>query len=273
MRRHGLGASATFALTLAFTIAVRERSVAQTPQTISLYAAGSLKGALTELAQAFTKQTGIVVNQTYGSSGTLRARIENGDAADVFASADVESPQRLAREGKAGPVTVFTHNRMCLLVKSATVAKRSVIEVMLDPAVRLVTSTPQADPAGDYAERIFGAIDAQRPGSSAILDAKALRLVGGRDAVPIPPSADAGTFLLLTANRGDAFLAYCSGFGTATTAHPAELQSLEMPPALAVRADYGLTLLSGAPEAAQRFRSFILSDQGQGTLMKYGFSP
>jgi ABC-type molybdate transport system substrate-binding protein len=38
-----------------------------------------------------------------------------------------------------------------------------VADIMLDPAVRLITSTPKADPAGDYAEAIFAKIDATRP--------------------------------------------------------------------------------------------------------------
>ncbi|HEY5348880.1 MAG TPA: hypothetical protein VIJ64_04080 [Candidatus Lustribacter sp.] len=41
----------------------------------------------------------------------------------------------------------------------------------------------------------------------AALDAKALRLFGGTDAVAIPSGPDIGTYLLLTANRGDALLA------------------------------------------------------------------
>jgi molybdenum ABC transporter molybdate-binding protein len=138
-------------------------AVAQTPGGVTLFAAGSLKAALTAVTQAFTAQTGIAVTPTYGSSGLLRARIESGAPVDLFASADVESPQRLHAEGKSGDVTVFAHNHMCLLVKSSIPATRSVADIMLDPAVRLITSTPKADPAGDYAEAIFAKIDATRP--------------------------------------------------------------------------------------------------------------
>ena len=245
---------------------------AQPPQHVSLYAAGSLKSAMTEIAAAFTKQTGIVVDPTYGSSGTLRDRIENGAAADVFASADTANPLALQRDGKSGPVSVFTHNRLCLLVKSDIAGTRDVVSLMLDPAVRLITSMPGADPAGDYTEQLFKLIDMRRTKSLETLDAKALRLIGGAGAVPIPAGTDPGTYLLLTANRGDALLAYCSGFAAAVAAHPTHVRSLEMPSNLSVRAEYGMVLRQDPSPAARALRDFILSDAAQTMLVKAGFS-
>ena len=81
---------------------------AQTPAHVTLFAAGSLRPAMTEIVRAFTAQTGIAVDPVYGSSGLLRQQIENGATADVFASADTDSPNKLSSEGKTGPVTVFT---------------------------------------------------------------------------------------------------------------------------------------------------------------------
>ncbi len=269
-RRHDRLPAVT--VVLAFVIGAMAPAAAQTPQHVSLYAAGSLHEAMADIAKAFTASTGIVVDQTYGSSGLLRQRIENGEVADVFASADTSSPERLAREGKGGPVTVFTRNRMCLAVKTAVAGTRAPAAIMLDPAVRLITSTPKADPAGDYAETIFGKVDAQRPGSLAVLDAKALRLIGGTDAVRIPAGADIGVYLLLTVNRGDAFLAYCSGFVATIAQSAGALRSLDMPADLAVSANYGLTVRTGAPPAAATLRAFILSPAGQSILQRYGFS-
>ncbi|HEV8023019.1 MAG TPA: substrate-binding domain-containing protein [Candidatus Lustribacter sp.] len=248
-------------------------AAAQTPAHVTLFAAGSLHEAFTDIAKAFTQQTGIVVDQTYGSSGLLRGRIERGERPDVFASADTANPEALQRLGESGAVTVFTRNSMCLLAKPAAIGSRAPAAIMLDPAVRLVTSTPKADPAGDYAEAIFAKIEAQRPGSLAILDAKALRLIGGTDAVNIPAGNDIGVYLLLTANRGDALLAYCSGMGASAKASSGRLRAIEMPPDLAVGANYGLSLRDGAPPDATYLRAFILSPAGQTILERYGFSP
>jgi molybdate transport system substrate-binding protein len=260
------------ALFLLFALLAATPAAAQTNGRVTLYAAGSLRGALTDITDEFTEETTIAVDQTYGSSGILRSRIENGETADIFASADTDSPTRLQRAGKTGAVTVFTRNRMCLLVKSAVAGTRGPADLMLDPAVRLITSTPKADPAGDYAETIFAKIDARRPGSLTALDAKALRLFGGTDAVPIPPGADPGVYLLLTANRGDAFLAYCSGFVAAVNANPTQLRLLELPADLAVTANYGLALRNNPSPAAVQLRDFILSQAGQGILARHGFS-
>jgi molybdate transport system substrate-binding protein len=243
---------------------------AQTPVHVSLYASGTLHGALAEIAKNFTQQTGIVVDQTYGASPQLRERIESGDAADVFASADTVNPQRLAREGKSGPVTIFGHNRMCLLVKPFVAGTRKADDLMLDGSVRLITAMPIRDSAGDYAEAVFGRIDDHELGALAYLDSKALRYFGNPD-IPIPAGADPGAYLLLTANRGDAFLGWCTAAATSVETNPSRLQSLQMPASIAVVANYGLTLRNGASPGAALLRAFILSDASQVILEKYGF--
>ena len=82
-------------------------------EPLRLYAAGSLRRALTEISAAFTEATGIRVEGTFGASGLLRERLEGGERGDVFASADMDHPRRLAVQGRAGTVTVFTRNRLC----------------------------------------------------------------------------------------------------------------------------------------------------------------
>ena len=47
---------------------------------------------------------------------------------------------------------------------------------------------------------------------------------------------------------------------------------MELPDALAVGADYGLTVMNGASPAAYRFAMFILSADGQRTLARHGFA-
>jgi ABC-type molybdate transport system substrate-binding protein len=45
-----------------------------------------------------------------------------------------------------------------------------------------------------------------------------------------------------------------------------------LPDNLAVGADYGLTVMAGAPPAAKQFAALILSPRGQDILTRYGFS-
>jgi ABC-type molybdate transport system substrate-binding protein len=92
------------------------------------------------------------VTFTFGASGLLRDRIAAGEPADVFASANMEHPQALAATGRAGEVKRFARNAMCALVgPQIDVTSETLVERLLDPAIKLGTSTPKADPSGDYA--------------------------------------------------------------------------------------------------------------------------
>jgi ABC-type molybdate transport system substrate-binding protein len=239
---------------------------------IVLFGASNVKGALAEIVRAFTAETGIAVDATYGSSDALREKIEGGAPADLFASADTVNPIKLQREGKGGPADVYARDRMCLLGKTAIVGTRGVIDLLLDPKLRLITATPGSDPAGDAAETIFTKVDSAHFGSKAILDAKALRLIGGKDAVAIPPGADPGEYLLVTVDRGDELLGHCSGFSSSVTVSKGKLKSIEMPQALALRADYGMSLRPNAPPEALKLRDFIMTPASQTMFEKYGFS-
>ena len=88
-------------------IAIMERHACRrpTPPIRSLlHAAGSLRGALTEVAKAFEAASGVKVQAKYGPSGTLRDEIAGGAKAEVFASANMDAsgiarrkPARAAR--------------------------------------------------------------------------------------------------------------------------------------------------------------------------------
>jgi molybdate transport system substrate-binding protein len=147
--------------------------------TINLYAAGSLQNALTDVAKTYQSATGNTVSAKYGPSGLLKSEISEGAKADVFASANMEHPQDLHDEKKSGPVIRFARNRLCALVKpELEVDSASLLERMLDPGVKLGTSTPKVDPSGDYAFEVFRKADAIRPGAQAALENKALQLTG-----------------------------------------------------------------------------------------------
>jgi molybdenum ABC transporter molybdate-binding protein len=110
------------------------------PEAVSLYAAGSLNAALTDVASAFEAGSGVRVQTRFGSSGLLRDEIARGAPAHVFASANMEHPQALADAGKSGPVTMFARNTLCALVKPGlNVDSASLLDRMLDPAVKIGT--------------------------------------------------------------------------------------------------------------------------------------
>jgi molybdate transport system substrate-binding protein len=78
--------------------------LAKAEDAVRLFAAGSLRPALTDLARSFTAATGLAVEAQFGASGLLRERLEKGEPGEVFASADLGNPRALQAKGLAGPV-------------------------------------------------------------------------------------------------------------------------------------------------------------------------
>ena len=177
---------------------------------VQLYAAGSLKGALTDIAKAYEASTGNKVEAKYGPSGLLKNEITSGAQADVFASANMEHPQALHDEKRSGPVARFARNKLCALVRPGIeLDSAGLLERMLDPNIKLGTSTPKADPSGDYGFAVFRNAEAVRPGAQAMLEKKALQLTGG-PASATPPSGRTVYGWHVAEGRADIFLTYCS---------------------------------------------------------------
>lgn len=242
-------------------------------EPVRVYAAGSLRAVLGEIATAYEAAQGTPVVGTFGASGLLKERLEKGEAADVFASANMDHPLALHAAGLAGPVRAFTRNTLCALTRPGlTVDSDKLLDRMLDPAVRLGTSTPKNDPAGDYAWELFAKADRLRPGSGAALDAKAIKVTGGPQA-PQPPEGRNAYVWLMERNAADLILTYCTNARLATGGMPA-LGVVAVPEALSVGAEYGITVLAkGDTERGRGFVDFVLSPPGQTILQRHGFQP
>jgi len=209
------------------------RAIRADEGAVRLYAAGSLRSALTEVIAAFEKAQGVKVEPTFGASGLSRERLAGGERGDLFASADMAQPLALRSAGKAGPVVLFARNRLCALARpNLAVTSETLLAVMLDPAVRLGTWTPRADPSGDYAWEVFRRAEAVRPVSRERLEAKALKLTGNPD-MPQPPAGRNVYAWHLAENRADLFLAYCTNAKALETELPGA-RTVELPPELAV---------------------------------------
>jgi molybdenum ABC transporter molybdate-binding protein len=233
-------------------------------EAVRLYAAGSLRGALNEIIASFKEAP---VQAVYGASGLLRERIAKGEGADVFASANMEHPRSLEKEKKAGPVRRFARNQLCALAApQLRVETATLVERMLDPSVKLGTSTPKADPSGDYAFELF-----RKSGHFDALSKKALQLTGGPSS-PAPPKDRSVYGMLVAEGKADIFLTYCTNALAAREENTA-LRIVQVPPGLAVGAEYGLTVVNGARPQAENFARFILSQPGQAILAKHGFGP
>lgn len=238
---------------------------------VQVYAAGSLRDALIEIARDHEARTGQKVVLTFAASGLLRERIEQGAPAQVFASADTKHPQRLANQGQWQAPVVFTRNTLCALAQgTVAVTPDTLLGTMLQPQVRLGISTPKADPAGDYAWALFQKAEALQPGATARLEAKALQLTGGANSAQAPAGRNTYAWVM-EQNRADVFLTYCTN-AVAARAEVPSLQVVAVPEALQVGAAYGLTVRAGAPAQAQAFAQAVLQPPAQAVLRRLGFA-
>lgn len=239
---------------------------------LTVYAAGSTTGVLGAMLGRFEAETGQHVDLQTGPAGLMREKIEAGERADLFVSANMTHPQRLHAQGKASAAAVFARNRLCIYALPAVgMTSANVLDRLLDPKVRIGTSTPKADPGGDYAQELFDKADSVRPGATAVLRAKAQAVVGAT-VTPAPSKATSQGEAML--ERGtDVSIGYCSS--RKTTPDPS-VDKVELLPELAIKADYGMVVVTTSHDpireaAAGKLALYLLSPENQALLAAYGF--
>jgi molybdate transport system substrate-binding protein len=239
---------------------------------LKVMAAGSLRAAVTDLLHRFPLQSDAVDPPEFGPSGLLRQKIENGAVVDVFASADMEQPRQLAAGHPERLVILFARNSLCALARpNLGLNQANLLDRLLDPAVRIATSTPGSDPLGTYSWEVFARADALKPGARATLEAKAKKLVGGEEKTPPLVAGKGAIEGIFFSDQADVMLVYCSAV-PALQSEISFLTSIKLPATLTVEPAYGMVILDSKP-VALRFVAFVMSEEGQATLRSHGFEP
>ena len=254
---------------LSLVIAVAAFGTPAHADTLKVMAAGSLRAAMTDLLQQFPKQSDEIEPPEFGSSGLMRQKIEGGAHVDIFASADLDQPHKLAVGHPERLVILFARNTLCALARPELgLDEADFLDRLLDPAVKIATSTPGSDPLGSYSWEVFARADAVKPGARAVLEAKAKKLVGGGEKTPpLVPGKGAVEGIFLS-DAADVMLIYCSAVPAVQKELPS-LKSIKLPAPLAVEPADGLIIMDSKP-VALRFVAFVMSEQGQATLQKHG---
>lgn len=237
-------------------------------QELRIFAAGSLRLAMNDLVESYAKTKGTRFAVLYGPSGKLREKIEQGDVPTLFASAAVEHVRALNEKGVLRSNVQFTRNSMCLMARpDFKLDETTLIDTLLDPGVKLGTSTPRADPSGDYTWEVFRKIDKERPGAFEKLDAKALQLVG-RDINP--REAELPYAGLFTEGKADVMISYCTNAAAAARTLPG-ITWLSFPDALDVPGLYAIGAAKNAGPEADDFIAYLTSPVSKKILAGYGF--
>lgn len=118
-------------------------------QTITVAAAANMKYAVTDIAKAFTKESGIDVKIITGSSGKLAQQIMSGAPYDAFLSADVEYPAKLANGGfTTAPAQVYAYGTLILWSDTGVDLSKGV-SIVADPSVKkIAVANPKTAPYG-----------------------------------------------------------------------------------------------------------------------------
>ena len=129
-------------------------SPASAQQTqLSIAAASDLKFALTELASAYEKLSGVKLNLTFGSSGNFFSQIQNGAPFDLFFSADSDYPKKLESAGLTVPTSAYEYAVGRIVLWAPAGANSDPFKLgwrsLLDPSVqRIAIANPDHAPYG-----------------------------------------------------------------------------------------------------------------------------
>ena len=117
-------------------------------------AAADLAKAQAPLAAAFAKKTSVAIRWITGSSGVLAQQAEHGAPYDVFAAADTEHIDELARKGFtiAGTRAIYARGRLVLWVPNPRVPVERIEDLLHHDVTHIAIANPRLAPYGRAAE-------------------------------------------------------------------------------------------------------------------------
>ena len=249
-------------LTLVWTlISCRATPAATRTPEIIVFAASSLTDAFNELAQAFqAKNEGTQVVLNLAGSSQLATQLNEGIAADVFASANAAQMQAVITSGRiqAGTEVLFVSNRLTIVVPADNPAGIHSLEDLAKPGVQMVLAV-EGVPVREYTDEILAAmpVDFQtRFYANLVSEEDNVRQVSAKVAL----------------GEADAGIVYTSDV---TPDIGAQVHQIAIPDAQNVVAAYPIAPLADAPhpDIARSFIDFVLSAEGQAILARWGFAP
>ncbi len=231
-------------------------------RTLTLAAASDLKFALDELVQQFrAKHPEADLQVTYGSSGNFFAQLGNGAPFDVYLSADVAYPRKLAEQGLVHDSGVFLYavGRIVVWVpRGSPLAVETLgLEALKAPEVkRIAIANPKHAPYGRAAEAALK--------HQGVHEAVQEKLVLGENIAQTAQFVQSGS-----ADVGIIALALALA-----PAMKDQGRYWEVPLEAYPRMEQGGAILRRTQELelALAFRDFLLGDEGKALLGRYGFT-
>jgi molybdate transport system substrate-binding protein len=226
-------------------------------QTLTVFAAASLKNALDDVAASWKQAGGATVAASYASSSTVAKQIEQGAPADLFISADEKWMDYLVQKSLVEKPRDLLGNELVLIA-----GKDDPVTIDIRPGFdlaprlrdgRLAVGDPSNVPAGIYAE-------------------EALKKLGVWDSVEskLAPAADVRAALVLV-SRGEAPLGIV--YETDAKIDPGVRIAGVFPADSHTPIHYPVAIVSSSknPEAA-KFIAYLDSAAAKAIFTRYGFT-
>jgi molybdate transport system substrate-binding protein len=233
---------AAIALLVALTLGATTvgcSSSADEPREITVFAAASLRASFEELGQSFETNEGVKVNFNFGNSHALAVGIAEGNAGDVFASADLAAMD----DANITDFEQFATNELTVAVRTDTTDAPTTREELESVGIaQCVETAPCGILAREFATTNNLDLDIRTEGSDV-----------------------SNTFAALLTDQVDAALVYSTDATGNVDTVIADIPDLTFP-----ATTYGIAPTSDVA-TAQEFVDFVLSAEGQAVLANYGF--
>jgi molybdate transport system substrate-binding protein len=233
-------------------IALAVALLAAGPAELTVDAAASLREAFTSIGRTFEANTpGVRVLFQFAGSQELRTQIENGQPADVIATADLRHMDALTAQKLVEHAAIFARNELVIVLPKGNPARiRSVAD--LARGGRIVLGAPEV-PIGRYSEQVL---------EKAGLREEVLKHVVSRELNVRQVAAK------IALGEADAAIVY-------RTDVSANVDAVPIPREQNVVAEYPIAALAAAPhrELARAFVAYVLSSAGRSILTGTGFLP
>ncbi len=226
--------------------------------SLSVFAASSLTEAFEDLERGFESAHGNVdVTLAFAGSQVLRLQIEQGAAADVFASADARHMQALVDAHLVGRSETFATGELVVVVPRD--APDAITRFADLPTAQRIVVGAASVPVGAYTAELIERADtaigdgfAERVRAHVVSEESNVRLVRAKVELG---EADAAIVYRTDAVASD------------------RVRIVDIPDAINVRAHYPIGTLAGSthPAEATSFIAYVRSADGRRTLREHGF--
>jgi molybdate transport system substrate-binding protein len=222
---------------------------------LTVAAAADLNFALEQVTREFrTAHPEVALQIDYGSSGAFYTQLRNRAPFDVFLSADVEYPRKLAAEGIGAADSVFIYAVGRIVVWVPAGSPLDPATALRDPSVRhLAIANPRHAPYGRAAEAALR--------SMGLYDTVEKKLVLGENIAQTLQFVESGAaevgIVALSLAQVPSVRAAGRYWEIPVTAYP--------------KLEQGGIILKPSPAASQ-FRAFLLDAGGRRVLKQFGFS-